>query len=46
MMVTVNWMIRRGGGWAVEKSVECSEKDAPQYVKMFFDLGAEKVRVQ
>lgn len=45
MMVTVSWMVKRGGQWTVQKSVECSEKDAPHYVKMFFDLGAEKVRV-
>ena len=45
MMVTVSWMVKRNGHWTVERAVECSEKDAPQYVKMFFDLGAEKVRV-
>lgn len=45
MMVTVKAMVRRNDSWFVEKQVECGEDNAPFYVKMFFDMGFEKVRV-
>lgn len=47
MMVTVTAFRRNGpGDWFPEKIVECGEGEAPTYVKMFFDLGYEKVRVE
>lgn len=47
MMVTVTASKQTPGGqWVGEKIVECSERDAPGYVKMFFDMGYTKVRVQ
>lgn len=45
MMVTVSALYRAGEQWLVKKAVQCAEKDAPIYVKMFFDEGFEKVRV-
>lgn len=44
-MVTVKAMVCRNGHWFVEKQVECGEDEAKEYVKMFLDLGFEKVRV-
>jgi hypothetical protein len=47
MMVTVSAFRRNGGGdWFPEKHVECSEDQAREYVKMFFDMGYEKVKVR
>ena len=47
MMVTVTAMTRNpAGDWFPAKSVECADKEAREYVKMFFDMGYEKVQVR
>jgi hypothetical protein len=46
MHVTVKAMVKRGGIWVVAKEIECKEGEEKEYVKMFFDLGYEKVRVE
>lgn len=45
MMVTVKAMVRRNDSWFVEKQVECGQNETQKYVKMFLDMGYEKVRV-
>jgi hypothetical protein len=46
-MVTVTAFRRNGpGDWVPEKIVECGERQAQSYVKMFFEMGFEKVSVR
>lgn len=46
MMVSVTaYRKNPAGQWCIDKTVECADKDAQEYVKMFFDLGYEKVMV-
>lgn len=45
MVSVVAYKKNSAGDWFPNKTVECSDKEAQGYVKMFFDMGYDKVRV-